>query len=74
MQGLGHGAAIGDPASYLLEAANLISTVRHGREKLHYFNPVPVHAIYERWIGREERQRLAALHEFKRKLEANDDE
>ncbi len=58
----------------LLEAANLISTVRHGREKLHYFNPVPVHAIYERWIGREERQRLAALHEFKRKLEANDDE
>jgi DNA-binding transcriptional ArsR family regulator len=58
----------------LLEAANLISTVRQGREKLHYFNPVPVHAIYERWIGREERQRLTALSEFKRKMEANDHE
>lgn len=58
----------------LLEAANLISTARQGREKLHYVNPVPVHQIYERWIGKAERQRLKALHEFKRKLEENDDE
>jgi len=58
----------------LLEAANLIATVRQGREKLHYFNPVPVHAIYERWIGKEERQRLTALADFKRKMEANDHE
>ena len=26
----------------VLEAANLISTVRRGREKLHYLNPVPL--------------------------------
>lgn len=58
----------------LLEAANLISTARQGREKLHYFNPVPVHQIYERWIGKAERHRLTALHDFKRKLETNDDE
>jgi DNA-binding transcriptional ArsR family regulator len=58
----------------LLEAANLISTVRQGREKLHYFNPVPVHEMYERWIAKEERQRLTALSDFKRKLEANQDE
>jgi DNA-binding transcriptional ArsR family regulator len=34
----------------LLEAANLIATVWHGREKLHYLNPMPLHEIYERWI------------------------
>jgi DNA-binding transcriptional ArsR family regulator len=36
----------------LLEVANLITTVWHGREKLHYLNPVPLHEIYERWISK----------------------
>jgi uncharacterized protein YndB with AHSA1/START domain/DNA-binding transcriptional ArsR family regulator len=45
----------------VLEAANLISTVRHGREKLHYLNPVPLWDIERRWIGKFERPRLAAL-------------
>jgi DNA-binding transcriptional ArsR family regulator len=53
----------------LLEAANLISVQRQGREKRHYFNPVPIHEIYERWIRKFEWQRLAALHDFKTKLE-----
>lgn len=53
----------------LLEDANLISIERQGREKLHYFNPVPIHEIYERWIRKFERQRLAALHDLKTKLE-----
>ena len=35
----------------VLEAANLISTIRRGREKLHYLNPVPLWEIQERWIG-----------------------
>src|SRR5262249_48947069 len=39
----------------VLEAANLITTVRRGREKLHYLNPVPLWAIQERWIARFER-------------------
>jgi predicted transcriptional regulator len=26
----------------ILETANLVSTVRRGREKLHYLNPVPL--------------------------------
>src|SRR4029077_13215565 len=39
----------------LLEAANLIATVWHGREKLHYLNPMPLHEIYERWIFKFER-------------------
>ncbi|WP_232297312.1 ArsR/SmtB family transcription factor, partial [Bacillus cereus] len=34
----------------LLEDANLISTVRRGREKLHFINPVPLHEVYERWV------------------------
>ena len=53
----------------LLESANLIAVERQGREKLHYFNPVPIHEIYERWIRKFERKRLDALHQFKTKLE-----
>jgi uncharacterized protein YndB with AHSA1/START domain/DNA-binding transcriptional ArsR family regulator len=45
----------------VLEAANLISTTWQGREKLHYLNPVPLHAMQERWIDKFERPRLRAL-------------
>ena len=54
----------------ILERANLVATVRRGREKLHYLNPVPIHDIAERWIGKYERHRLSALAELKRGLEA----
>src|SRR5664279_1547849 len=57
----------------ILEAANLVATVRRGREKLHYLNPVPIHEIAERWIGKFERGRLKALAELKRRLEADDE-
>ncbi|MEO7338446.1 MAG: helix-turn-helix domain-containing protein [Caldimonas sp.] len=53
----------------VLEAANLVSTVRSGREKLHYLNPVPLQQIYERWIAKFEKPRLKALAHLKRKLE-----
>ncbi|HSN42409.1 MAG TPA: metalloregulator ArsR/SmtB family transcription factor [Burkholderiales bacterium] len=53
----------------LLEAANLIATVRRGREKLHFLNPVPLQEIYERWISKFEKPRLKALSQLKRKLE-----
>jgi DNA-binding transcriptional ArsR family regulator len=55
----------------LLEAANLIVTLRRGREKLHYLNPMPLHEVYERWIGKYERHRLQALSDLKRSLEKN---
>jgi len=55
----------------LLETANLIATVWHGREKLHYLNPAPLHEIYERWIGKYERHRLQALSDLKKGLENN---
>jgi uncharacterized protein YndB with AHSA1/START domain/DNA-binding transcriptional ArsR family regulator len=53
----------------VLEAANLISTVRRGREKLHYLNPVPLHDIQQRWIDKFETPRLRALSAVKRRAE-----
>ena len=52
-----------------LEAANLVSTVRRGREKLHFINPVPLHQVYERWVRKFERQRLGMLRNLKTELE-----
>ena len=57
----------------ILEEANLVATVRRGREKLHYLNPVPINEIAERWIGKFERHRLQALSELKTKLENSDE-
>lgn len=57
----------------ILEAANLVSAMRHGREKLHYLNPVPIHQIGERWIRKFERGKLTALSELKRQLEKRDE-
>ncbi|BAO88623.1 helix-turn-helix protein [Caballeronia cordobensis] len=56
----------------ILEAANLVSTQRHGREKRHFLNPVPIHEIAQRWISKFERPRLDALTDLKRKLEGDD--
>jgi DNA-binding transcriptional ArsR family regulator len=72
-----NGQTLGDLCSHLdmtrqavtqhlgrLEDANLVATIRRGREKLHYLNPVPIHEIHARWIARFERQRLDALREI----------
>jgi len=52
-----------------LEEAGLVVTIWRGREKYHYLNPVPIHEIGERWIGKYERGRLRALAELKKNLE-----
>src|SRR5277367_3032061 len=57
----------------LLEEANLVVVAWQGREKLHYLNPVPIHEIAERWIGKFERGRLHALTDLKKKLEGETD-
>ena len=57
----------------ILEDANLVTTLKHGREKLHYLNPVPIHEIGERWIKKFERAKLVALAELKRQLEKRDE-
>jgi DNA-binding transcriptional ArsR family regulator len=53
----------------LLEAANLVATLRRGREKLHFLNPVPLQEIYERWIAKFEKPRLKALSDLKKRME-----
>jgi DNA-binding transcriptional ArsR family regulator len=57
----------------VLEKANLVAVVWSGREKLHYLNPVPIHEIAERWIGKFERGGLRVLAELKAKLEGEAD-
>jgi DNA-binding transcriptional ArsR family regulator len=58
----------------ILEEANLVATLKRGREKLHFLNPVPIHDIAERWIGKYERTRLRALSDLKKNLEGDSDE
>ena len=53
----------------VLEEANLLSTRRQGREKLHFINPVPIHAIADRWIRKFEGPRLRAPSRLKKDLE-----
>jgi uncharacterized protein YndB with AHSA1/START domain/DNA-binding transcriptional ArsR family regulator len=53
----------------VLEAANLISTTWHGREKLHSLNPVPLQAVQERWTDKFERPRLRALSAIRHSAE-----
>jgi DNA-binding transcriptional ArsR family regulator len=57
----------------VLEAANLVATLRRGREKLHFLNPVPLQEIYERWIAKFEKPRLKALSDLKQSLEKADE-
>ena len=54
----------------ILEEANLVATMKRGREKLHYLNPVPIAEIANRWIRKFERHRVDALVDLKRRLES----
>ena len=58
----------------LLEAAGLVTVIWHGREKLHYLNPTPLHEIYERWIHKYEQRRLQALNDLKHRLQDGEQE
>jgi DNA-binding transcriptional ArsR family regulator/uncharacterized protein YndB with AHSA1/START domain len=53
----------------ILEQANLVTTVRRGREKLHYLNTAPISEIAERWINRYDQLRIDALSDLKKALE-----
>lgn len=53
----------------LLEEANLVASHKDGRRKLHYLNPMPIHDIADRWIGKYERGRVRALGDLKKQLE-----
>ena len=53
----------------ILETGNLIVTLWHGRQKLHYLNPVPLREITARWIDKYQRRIVLALNELERGLE-----
>ncbi len=53
----------------ILEAANLVAIVWSGREKRHYLNPIPIHALQNRWIKKFENARLDAISALKSALE-----
>ena len=56
----------------ILEEANLVAAVKRGREKLHYLNPVPIHEIADRWIGKYQRAALDGLAALKSELEKDE--
>lgn len=53
----------------ILEAVNLVTIRWHGREKLHYINPIPLADIVHRWVGRFEDARLEMLSDLKHESE-----
>src|SRR5215213_5539020 len=53
----------------VLEAANLITTLRAGREKRHYLNPVPIRLVHDRWIGKFAEPIVGRMSALKRQLE-----
>ena len=55
--------------AFVLICRGLVA-IKRGREKLHFLNPVPIHEIAERWLGKYERHRLRLLAQLKQRLEA----
>lgn len=53
----------------VLESAGLVVTEWRGREKLHFLNAAPIHAIADRWIRTYDRRRANALADLKTALE-----
>jgi len=53
----------------VLEEANLVTTKRRGREKLHFLNPVPIRLVHDRWVSKYAEPWAAALSGLKTQLE-----
>jgi DNA-binding transcriptional ArsR family regulator len=53
----------------VLEQANLVTTKRRGREKLHFLNPVPIRLVHDRWVSKYSEPWAATLTGLKRRLE-----
>ena len=54
----------------VLEEAELITSIRQGRSKYHYLNPVPLRHIHDRWISRYADARMQRVVGIKTTLEA----
>ncbi len=55
----------------VLEEAGLLTTRRHGREKLHFLNPVPLRLVHDRWVSKYAEPWVATLSDLKRDIEEN---
>jgi len=53
----------------VLEAADLVTTRRVGREKHHYLNPVPIRRLHDRWLDKYRARAADALIDLKHVLE-----
>src|SRR5437763_12415984 len=53
----------------VLEEANLVTTRKRGREKLHFLNPVPIRLIHDRWVSKYAEPWVATLTGLKSTLE-----
>jgi len=53
----------------VLQDAGLVVTRRHGREKHHFLNPVPIRLVHDRWVSKYAEPWAAALSGLKRDLE-----
>ncbi len=53
----------------VLEGANLVTTVKVGREKRHFLNPLPIRLVHDRWIGKFAEPVVAAMSSLKYHLE-----
>lgn len=53
----------------VLEGAGLVTTIRRGRSKYHYLNPVPIRLIHDRWISRIAEHRVARITDMRDRIE-----
>ncbi len=56
----------------ILEEADLITTLKQGRSKFHYLNPVPIKLVHDRWISRYAEPRVGAIAGIKARLESGE--
>jgi uncharacterized protein YndB with AHSA1/START domain/DNA-binding transcriptional ArsR family regulator len=55
----------------VLEAADLVTTRRVGREKHHYLNPVPIRRLHDRWLDKYRARAADSLLDLQHDLEGN---
>ena len=53
----------------VLEEADLVTTVKVGREKRHFLNPVPIRLVHDRWISKYAEPVVGAMSALKTRLE-----
>src|SRR5204862_492621 len=53
----------------VLEEANLVTTRRRGREKLHFLNPVPIRLVHDRWVSKYAEPWAVTLSGLKKSIE-----